>query len=135
MIDPQKLATVERDLTEAQEVHPYSETAETPRLEADWDHILFGDETGGGHLHGTGKPCKSEFPADWTTERIRQTVTYMAANDNADWRQENNGYLVSEQIDDNLKIRIVMNPETAEIVTSYPVNVPRNPCPSPANDR
>jgi len=26
-------------------------------------HILDGDETGGGHRHGTGKPGKTEFPA------------------------------------------------------------------------
>ena len=25
-------------------------------------HILYGDASGGGHLYGVGRPCKSEFP-------------------------------------------------------------------------
>jgi hypothetical protein len=33
-------------------------------------HILDGDQWGGGHRHGTGRPEKTEFPADWDDERI-----------------------------------------------------------------
>lgn len=101
-------------------------------LKADWDHILHGDETGGGHLHGTGTPCKSEFPEDWTSDIIKTEVLRLAANDNAPWRTEENGYWVSEQKSGKLNIRIVFNPKKQEIVTAYPVGVPRNPC--PAND-
>jgi len=32
------------------------------------EHILHGDATGGGHMHGAGKPCKSEFPEHWDEE-------------------------------------------------------------------
>jgi hypothetical protein len=33
-------------------------------------HVLDGDRWGGGHRHGTGRPGKTEFPADWDDERI-----------------------------------------------------------------
>jgi hypothetical protein len=33
-------------------------------------HILDGDRWGGGHRHGTGRPGKTEFPADWDDEKI-----------------------------------------------------------------
>jgi len=33
-------------------------------------HILDGDDFGGGHRHGTGKPGKTEFPASWPDEVI-----------------------------------------------------------------
>lgn len=118
-----------QELAEQAYNSPSSETiAAMPSLKADWDHILYGDETGGGHLHGTGIPCKSEFPENWGVDKVKSTVSRLAANDNADWRQEENGYIVSEQQSESLKIRVVVDPERAEIVTSYPVNVQRNPC-------
>lgn len=97
-------------------------------------HILHGDARGGGHLFGTGKPCKSEFPEDWDEEDVISTVSRLAANDNANWRQEKNGYYVSEQMQQDVRVRIVMNNDKTEIVTAYPVNVERNPCPKAAND-
>jgi hypothetical protein len=33
-------------------------------------HILDGDQWGGGHRHGTGRPGKTEFPSDWDDEKI-----------------------------------------------------------------
>lgn len=95
-------------------------------------HILYGDETGGGHLHGTGTPCKSEFPADWNEEKIIQTTKSIAANDNLNWRQEQNGYFVTEDMTDGVNVRVVLDPQRSYIITAYPTNVPRNPC--PAND-
>ena len=100
------------------------------------EHILFGDETGGGHKHGVGKPCKSEFPETWDNEKIIETTKRIASNDNARWRQEDNGYFVTEQIQDDVKVRVVLDGQKRNIITSYPINVPRNPCPykSPANN-
>lgn len=46
---------------------------------------------------------------------------------------QDNGNAVADTKIENLKIRVVMNPETAEIITAYPTNVRRNPCPA-AND-
>ena len=99
-------------------------------------HITKGDARGGGHLHGTGKPCKSEFPPAWTSERIKKEIPLIAANDNLTWQQQRNGYVVAETSVENLRLRIVVDPKDNEIVTAYPTNVPRNPCPArdAAND-
>lgn len=97
------------------------------------NHILYGDEHGGGgHLHGLGKPCKSEFPANWDSQKILDTTKTIAANDNLDWRKEESGYRVAITTQDGLNIRVVENGKTREIVTAYPTNVPRNL--GPAND-
>lgn len=97
-------------------------------------HLLYGDATGGGHLYGIGKPCASEFPADWQAEEVVERVL-SHANDNLDWQQQQNGNHVAETTDGALRIRIVIDSQRKEIVTAYPVNVQRNPCGSrPAND-
>jgi len=95
-------------------------------------HILYGDQSGGGHLHGAGKPCKSEFPASWSAEKIISTVERAAANDNIPWALQDNGYYVADVMADNIRLRIVLNNDKSEVVTAYPLNVQRNPC--PAND-
>lgn len=97
-------------------------------------HILYGDTTGGGHIHGAGRPCKSEFPADWTAEDIVATIRLEAANDNLTWEQQRNRNHVAETEVRGVKIRIVADPAKREIITAYPLNTKRNPCPRPAND-
>jgi hypothetical protein len=97
------------------------------------NHILHGDSHGGGHLHGTGSPCKSEFPADWSAEKILATVAQDAANDNLGWQHERNGYDVADVYEGGVKIRIVVNGQHTQVITAYPLNTPRNPCPA-AND-
>lgn len=95
-------------------------------------HILYGDETGGGHKFGTGKPCKSEFPQHWNEETIIKEVELIAANDNLDWQEERNGYHVAEQKFGTVEVRVVKDRDNKKVITAYPVNMPRNPC--PAND-
>lgn len=92
-------------------------------------HILYGDKTGGGHLHGVGKPCKSEFPASWKKEDVLHRVTMAAANDNIDWKKQKNGYATTETGIDGITVRIVIDPDTNSIITAYPIDVKRNPCP------
>lgn len=93
-------------------------------------HILYGDHTGGGHRFGAGVPCKSEFPSYWTDKDIVDTVKILAANDNAGWKKQNNGYYTAEQnTQDGTRIRIVLDREGDDIVTAYPVNTRRNACP------
>lgn len=99
-------------------------------------HLLYGDKRGGGHLHGVGKECKSEFPAHWDKEEVITRVKTVAANDNLNWKQQDNGYYVAEQNVEGIRVRVVLNGDRTKIITAYPTNVPRNPCPArrPAND-
>ena len=53
-------------------------------------HILDGDQTGGGHRHGTGEPGKTEFPAEWADDHIIDAVLAVArepgqAPERQDW--------------------------------------------------
>jgi hypothetical protein len=96
-------------------------------------HILYGDATGGGHLHGTGKPCKSEFPKHWTEQTVIKEVELIAANDNLNWEQQRNGYYVTTQQVGTVRIKVVKGRDGQSVITAYPTNVPRNAC--PANDR
>lgn len=103
----------------------------TPERE---QHILYGDGRGGGHLHGVGKPCKSEFPPDWDAAQIIETSERIAANDNLDWEAQRNGYYVAESDQGHIRVRVVLGPQRQHIITAYPVNVERNPCPANDND-
>jgi hypothetical protein len=98
------------------------------------EHILYGDEHGGGHLHGIGKPCKSEFPQDWDAAEIIETTERIAANDNLNWEAQRNGYYVAESNEGDVRVRVVLGPQRQHIITAYPVNVERNPCPANDND-
>ncbi len=91
-------------------------------------HILYGDATGGGHIYGANKPCKSEFPQDWDADEIIDTVTHIAANDNLPWQQESNGYYTAETTHENVKVRVVLGAEKKNIITAYPLNTSRNAC-------
>jgi hypothetical protein len=97
-------------------------------------HILTGDATGGGHRAGTNKPCKSEFPPEWSDDKIIVTIGKIAANDNLFWKEQDNGYYVAEQSVDGVRVRVVMDKQRAHVITGYPTNLPRNPCRTPAND-
>lgn len=91
-------------------------------------HILQGDENGGGHMFGAGKPCKSEFPKDWDESDILSNVRKVAANDNLKWKKQNNGYYVATDKVDGVKIRVVLDKERDDVVTAYPVNTKANSC-------
>lgn len=98
------------------------------------EHILYGNDRGGGHMYGQNKPCKSEFPASWDKEEIIRNVTKVAANDNLDWEQQDNGYYVAEDMVEGINVRVVLSQNKGRVITSYPTNVKRNPCPPAAND-
>ncbi len=99
-------------------------------------HILQGDARGGGHAFGTGRPCKSEFPKEWSNDEIITHVQTIAANDNLNWEKQDNGYYTATQTIENVRVRVVLNKNKDDVVTAYPLNLGRNPCPArtPAND-
>lgn len=120
---------------EAYELSPLAHPEEVRIDDRARTHILYGDSRGGGHRHGAGRPCKSEFPQSWQDDDIIGTVRSMAANDNLGWRKQDNGYYVAEAYERDVKVRVVLDRERDDVVTAYPVNVPRNPCPrKPSND-
>jgi len=122
MQNPEDTTNVKRDFNQASSISPERRT-----------HILYGDATGGGHMHGVGKPCKSEFPKTWSEDTIIKEVEVIAANDNLNWEQQRNGYYVTEQNVGTVKIRVVKGRNNEKVITAYPTNTGRNYC--PANDR
>lgn len=91
-------------------------------------HILHGDDNGGGHLYGAGKPCKSEFPKGWDENDILDNVRKVAANDNLKWKKQKNGYYVATDKIEGVKIRVVLDKERDDVVTAYPLNTKSNAC-------
>ncbi|HEU4838151.1 MAG TPA: EndoU domain-containing protein [Micavibrio sp.] len=69
-------------------------------------HILQGDETGGGHQFGAGRPCKSEFPKEWSGDDIIANVELIASNDNLPWRKQKNGYYSAEETVEGVRVRV-----------------------------
>ena len=59
-------------------------------------------------------------------------VELIAANDNLNWEQQRNGYYVTEQRVGSINVRVVKARNAEDVITAYPINVQRNPC--PAND-
>lgn len=92
-------------------------------------HILHGDKNGGGHLYGTGKDCKSEFPKDWDESEILGNIKKVAANDNLNWKKQRNGYYVATDKIDDVKVKVVIDKEKDGVVTAYPVGGKMNACP------
>ena len=92
-------------------------------------HILDGDERGGGHLHGTGYPGKTEFPADWEPDRISASVLY-AAHRPQDVDQQFDGSWLARGSRDQVTIHTVIQPD-GRIWTAWPdpdsPGVTRNP--------
>ena len=89
-------------------------------------HVLGGDATGGGHRNGTGKPGKSEFPADWPDDRITGEISDVATDPAASRSRGRNGREIVRGTRGGVDIEVVIEPN-GRIVTGYPTNLPRNP--------
>ena len=90
------------------------------------EHILDGDATGGGHRHGTGNPGKSEFPEDWSDDKVIGEISDIATDPNADSRVQSNGRRATTGERDGVEIKVIQE-ENGRIVTGFPTNQPRNP--------
>ncbi|MBV8122380.1 MAG: EndoU domain-containing protein [Alphaproteobacteria bacterium] len=83
-------------------------------------HILEGDATGGGHRAGAGKLGKSEFPMDWSDDKIIKEIEDVA-NDTAIEPQLSGDRIVKMGTRDGVDIKVVIDPR-GEIVTGYPTD-------------
>ena len=90
-------------------------------------YILEGDgRGGGGHGPGRGRPGKSEFPADWSDEKVIEAVREVA-NDPASVRSTaDGGRTAVEGRRDGVEIRVIVGRDGKTIVTAHPTNVPPN---------
>ena len=89
-------------------------------------HILEGDGTGGGHLW-PGAAGKTPFPQSWSGGQIMHAISDIAT-DPAAWenavQQGSRTVLVGTR--DGVEIRVIVGGD-GEIITGYPINLPRNP--------
>lgn len=104
-------------------------------------HILYGDNlTSGGHLY-PGNPGKTDFPQDWSADKVvhavgdiaTATATATATAPDTQWfAQTGTGGVytskgkpanwVSYETRDGVRIRVVYQPATGKIVTAFPDN-------------
>ena len=89
-------------------------------------HILDGDSTGGGHRPGIGIPGKSEFPQDWSDDKIIDAISDVATDPNSVSTSGRGGKTVVDGARDGVGIRVIIGKD-GNIVTGFPTNVPRNP--------
>ena len=92
-------------------------------------HILYGDDTGGGHLSGTRQPGKTEFPASWDSTTIVDAVTAVAFSPDT-VRQQWNDRWKARGTYDQVPVTVIIDPDAA-IRTAWPEEggpgVVRNP--------
>ncbi|MFC4932712.1 EndoU domain-containing protein [Massilia sp. GCM10023247] len=99
-------------------------------------HILDGDKTGGGHRPGTGSPGKSEFPTNWSDEKILGEISDVATAPDSTHSPGKGGRTISTGTRDGVDITTVTEPGSkgGRIVTGFPTNVPRNPPAKPTSN-
>jgi RHS repeat-associated protein len=90
------------------------------------DHILEGDKTSGGHRAGTGKPGKSEFPSDWSDERVLGEISDVATDPQSSRQPGRGGREVVRGTRGGVDIEVIVD-QDSKIITGYPTNVDRNP--------
>jgi hypothetical protein len=89
-------------------------------------HILAGDAQGGGDRPGTGIPGKSEFPANWSDDKIIEQLLSVA-NDPASVRTvQPNGRIRVEETRDGVDIRVILDTDGTSIRTAHPTNTAIN---------
>jgi hypothetical protein len=84
-------------------------------------HILDGDATGGGHRYGTGKPGKTEFPADWDDAKVLGAIQDVAqAPDQQPLYQVWNDRWLTRGTRDGVEIVAVVSTD-ARVLSGWPL--------------
>jgi hypothetical protein len=87
-------------------------------------HILYGDELNprsGGHLHGTNRPGKTEFPRDWGEDMIAREVADVARRPDRTPVEQFNGTWVANGVRHGVRIEVIVRPD-GTVITGYPVD-------------
>jgi EndoU nuclease-like protein len=83
-------------------------------------HILDGDEYGGGHAPGTGKPGKNEFPDGWARDKIIATALSVARDpDTVPERQPDDRWRI-DVVREGIRIRVIVDTD-GSLVTAIPM--------------
>lgn len=104
---------------------PHPEPAATHITAERATHILDGDpppSSGGGHIAGTGKPGKTEFPLGWGRPLILSNVQDVARNPDQPPEKDGDRW-VAYGVRDGVRIKVVLEPD-GEVVTAFPEGGP-----------
>ncbi|MFF3367199.1 EndoU domain-containing protein [Streptomyces misionensis] len=94
-------------------------------------HIITGNRTGGGHKW-PGRPGKSVFPADWSTDKILDGVAEVATNPSSKWewvkgapgstltRRGAPSRVAITGVYDGVDVKVIYEPASDRIITGYP---------------
>lgn len=100
--------------------HPARPRPDTIRLTDDRKHHIFdGDAQGGGHSYGTGKPCKTEFPARWSDQATVENILDVTRRPDSAEYQKNGRWKVQGRRDD-VDLVGVVRPD-GQVWTAYPL--------------
>ncbi len=86
-------------------------------------HILNGDNTGGGHRAGTGRPGKSEFPDTWSDGKILDEISKVAKNGIIDRNAGRPGEVIKVGVVDGVEIEVVVK-QDGFVMSVWPVSGP-----------
>jgi len=90
-------------------------------------HILDGDRRNkGGHEPGRGTPGNSEFPADWSDEKVVETIKDVANDPASTRRPAEGGRTFVNGTRDGVDIELIIGRDGKAIVTGYLTNIPKN---------
>jgi len=93
-------------------------------------HIIWGDETGGGHAF-PGNPGKTPFPATWSDAKILTAIAEIVTDPNNAWTPQtgNGGFFtkagnparfIVEGTHDGLPVKVIIEPTGEGIITAFP---------------
>ncbi len=92
-------------------------------------HILDGDgANSGGHRYGTGKPGKTEFPEEWSDQKVESVISNIVTDPTTNWSApDKRGYIDTNVKVENIDVQVVYDTKNNRVVTGYPTNTEKNP--------